>query len=245
MPEEVDLIRTDLRVDRETTFGLRSYYEGAIDGRDAVLVYSRCGKVAAASTVTTLIDRFKVDLVLFTGVAGAASPALGIGDIVVADELVQHDMDASGLPMFERFEIPLLGAKSFAIEARLRDQAVAAAKAFVRDDLFRVAPADVLSRFGIREPSVVIGLVASGDRFIDDRRTLDELRGALPRLCCVEMEGAAAAQVCHEHGVPLVVIRAISDKADHSAAIDFPGFIRDVASAYARGIVGHFLNRIE
>ena len=100
---------------------------------------------------------------------------------------------------------------------------------------------EVLAAFGVRSPALTTGLIASGDRFIAHPDELAALRRDLPDLQCVEMEGAAAAQVCHEHGVPFVVVRAISDKADHSAVIDFTGFIREVASVYARGVVRRFL----
>src|SRR5450631_2031071 len=93
LPEEIDRLHADLKHVKETMVGGRSYLSGELLGFDCVIVFSRWGKVAAASTATVLIDRFGVDLVVFLGVAGAAVPHLQVGDIVIADTLVQHDLD--------------------------------------------------------------------------------------------------------------------------------------------------------
>ncbi len=93
----------------EEVIGMRTYYSGRLFNEDVVLAFSRWSKVAAVSTVTTLIQKYNVDLVLFTGVAGALNSRLNVGDIIIADNLTQYDMDVSGLPRFKKFEIPLLG----------------------------------------------------------------------------------------------------------------------------------------
>ena len=109
MEEEIQLFKNDLEIISEETIGMRKYYTGRLFGKDIVLVFSRWGKVAAASTVTTLIQKFQVDLVLFTGVAGAVNSKLNVGDIIISKNLIQHDMDVTALPGFKKFEIPLLG----------------------------------------------------------------------------------------------------------------------------------------
>src|SRR5579862_9742959 len=111
MPQEIALLQRDLQHPRVETRGMRQYLQGTLYGKDVVLVFSRCAKVAAASTVTTLIEVFGVDLVVFTGAAGAADPRLEIGDVVIGTSLVQHDLDAR--PLFPRFEVPLLGRVAF------------------------------------------------------------------------------------------------------------------------------------
>ena len=103
MPEEVDTIRQRMRAVTEVHSGKRSYYQGKIADHDVVLVFSKCGKVAAAATATSLIEKFAIDQLIFTGVAGAVSSDLNIGDIVISTQLYQHDMDAS--PLFEKYEV--------------------------------------------------------------------------------------------------------------------------------------------
>ena len=111
IPQEVDLIRSDMNITEEVTLGGRTFYVGELHGCDVVLVFSRIGKVAASSVTTTLINLFKIDFLLFTGVAGAVHPDLNIGDIVIGEVLYQHDMD--GRPLFPKFHIPLTEKDSF------------------------------------------------------------------------------------------------------------------------------------
>lgn len=247
MPQEIALLRSDLRNARQQIRGMREYLEGTLYGKDAVLVLARMAKVAAASTVTTLIEVFGVELVVFTGVAGAVDPSLEIGDVVVATSLVQHDLDAR--PLFKRFEVPLLDRIVFEASPATIALARQSAERYVSQDLQTDIPAETLKAFGITRPKVLEGLVVSGDQFMANPETLVGLRSALvgaglPAPLCVEMEGAAAAQVCHEHAVPLVVMRTISDKADHSAAVDFVPFVDRVASHFTRGIVRELIRKL-
>ena len=107
MPEEIALLERDLVETRRQSRGMREYLEGSLYGFEAVLVFSRWGKVAAASTGTTLIEVYDVNLIVFTGVAGAIAEDLEIGDVVIGNRLVQHDLDASALPGLKRHEVPL------------------------------------------------------------------------------------------------------------------------------------------
>ena len=215
--------------------GMRDYVQGRLWDTECVCVLSRLGKVAAAATAATLIERFGVTHILFTGVAGAADQAVQVGDIVIAEQLVQHDMDAS--PLFPRFQIPLIGLSHFVADAALTDKVAAAVNIFLdRDFALAIGGADQ-HQFKIRNPRVHRGLIASGDEFIDSRTKLAELKQALPGLLAVEMEGAAVAQVCFEFGVPFTVIRTISDGANEDAPVDFMQFIERVAARYAFGIV--------
>jgi len=248
MTQEVALLQRDLKDIRRQRRGMREYMQGELYGKEAVLVFSRCGKVAAASTVTTLIEAFNADFIVFTGVAGAADPLLEIGDVVIGTAFVQHDLDAR--PLFRRFEVPLLDKILFATAADIVALARESARGYLDEEMDRDIPAISLSAFGIRSPPRLHeGLIASGDQFIADPAKLTELRNALvaaglPAPLCVEMEGAAVAQVCDEHEVPLAIMRTISDKADHSAGVDFTSFIDEVASHFTRGIVEGFLRRL-
>ena len=241
MSEEIALLRNGLENPQVQTRGMRDYWQGSLFGRSAVLAFSRWGKVASASTVTTLIESFEVDLVVFTGVAGALAPDLDIGDIVIAESLMQRDMDASALPGIKLFEIPLLGVENFPIEKRLVDLATESARRYLTEDLPNDVPSELLHEFGIVQPKVHTGLIISGDQFVASTEAQSKIKRAIPAALCVEMEGAAVAQVCYEHDVPVAVVRAISDKADHSAVINFPRFVDKVASHFTCGIVREFI----
>jgi adenosylhomocysteine nucleosidase len=236
MQEEIDALLKELPADCEVIDdGRRTYHSGCLWGRPVVVVFSRWGKVAAATTATHLISDFGVDEILFMGVAGAARPWLRVGDVVVGARLWQHDMDAR--PLYPRHEIPLLGRSSFASDQERRDQLLQAATAFLRDDLSAVACDATRAAFHIQMPRAVQGDIASGDKFFADRADLADVLLRLPTIAAVDMESAAVAQVCHEYSVPFTVVRTISDAADESAAQDFPRFLTQVASAYSHGIL--------
>lgn len=245
MEEETKLLLHSMAVAETRTIGMRDYYIGKLFGKDAVLVFSRWGKVASASTVTTLVETFKVDMVIFTGVAGGADKALNIGDIVIADRLVQHDMDASLLPGYKKFEIPLLGVDYFKPEDKIVSLAVSSAKRYISGNMETDVDRKYLDEFRITTPEVVVGTIASGDQFIADSRKVQNISAEITNLKCIEMEGAAVAQVCHEHNVGFVVFRVISDKADENAGINFPKFVEKTASHFTSGIVESFISDID
>lgn len=222
--------------------GMRTYPRGRLWGMPVVLVFSRWGKVAAASTVTHLIAQFGVDEVIVTRVAGAVDPALNIGDIVIAGKLYQHDMDAR--PLFTRHEIPLLDVTTLETDPRHRQAALEAAKHLLTHDLRSHVSPTLLAEFHIEQPKVLQEDIASGDKFFAKEEDFVELRKRLPSVACVEMEGAAVAQVCHEHGVPFLIIRTISDSANEAAPIEFPKFVERVASTYSHGILRNLLKRL-
>ncbi len=234
MPQEVALMVRSMTVHRTEEAGMRTFYEGEWAGQEVVVVRARVGKVSAAITTLLLLERFGVTHVVFTGVAGAVDSRLRVGDVVLADGLIQHDMDAS--PLFPRFEIPLLGRTEFA--ASMAGESAVATERYLRDQFSLDVSPERRAVFGISEPAIHRGLVVSGDQFLADPARTLALREALPRTLCTEMEGAAVAQVCHEMGdVPFAVIRVISDQADHSAAVDFQRFIDEVAEYMTGGIV--------
>ena len=222
---------------RETLAG-REFHRGEIHGHSVVLVLSGIGKVAAATTAALLMQHFKVRCLVLTGVAGGLGAAVRVGDVVVANQLIQHDMDAS--PLFPRFEIPLTGRSRFDADPPLADAlCVAAQRCLARADAL-IGTAH-LAGLGITRPTLHRGLIASGDQFISGAEESAALRAALPDALAVEMEGAALAQVCADFGRPFAVLRSISDRADASAHIDFTRFIDEVASVYTRVIVSDWL----
>jgi adenosylhomocysteine nucleosidase len=219
--------------------GMRDYYTGHLYGRPCVLVLARVGKVAAAATTVTLIREFNVRALLFTGLAGGIAPGVHIGDVVIADTLLHHDLDAR--PLFPQYEVPLLGISQLATEPRMNTVLAQCAV----DYLALALPGDIDARtrdlFAIGAPTLHRGLIASGDRFVGNPELADALRAALPETLCVEMEGAAVAQICHEYDVPCAVLRTVSDRADAAAPVDFAAFLSGVASHYSAGIVSRFV----
>ena len=236
MPEEISSIKDLMVIGRETNIASRIYSEGKIGNTDVVLVFSRWGKVASACTTTTLINEFNVDFILFTGVAGAILSHLNIGDIVIGSGLYQHDMDAR--PFFEQFQIPLTQTLIFKPKITHVDMANKAAKIFLGkiDSIFNK---DLLETYSIFSPKVYVGYIASGDKFISDPQHHNDL--TISNTLAVEMEGAAVAQVCEDYNIPYIVIRTISDKADHSAALDFQLFISQIACNYSSEIVAQYI----
>ncbi len=223
--------------------GRRNYHRGRLAGTEVVVVFSRWGKVAAAATATHLISSFGATGVIFSGVAGAVAAGLAIGDIVVGSALLQHDMDAT--PLYPRYEVPLLGKARFAADAALRTRLAAAAQAFLERDLTSAVAAAELSHFRIRAPKVTEAVIASGDKFFASTADLARLRRQLPDAACVEMEGAAVAQVCEEYSVPFGIVRTISDSADENSVHDFPRFSREIAGRYSLGVLLRFLTAPE
>jgi adenosylhomocysteine nucleosidase len=225
------------------THGMRDYFLGQLWEIDAVCVLSRIGKVAAAMTATTLVEKFGVTHILFTGVAGSGDHSVRVGDIVVAENLVQHDMDAS--PLFPRYEVPLTGLSHFASDRTMAIELAHAAQRFLELELDKVIDAQERAVFALQGPRVHRGLVASADQFVSHRERIQALNGALPGLLAVEMEGAAVAQVCFELGIPFGVIRTISDNANENAATDFMRFVKSVAAQYAFYIVRQFCSQLQ
>ena len=242
VPDEIRLLRESLDVRETVHAGKRDYLRGTLHGQETILALSRIGKVAAASTATTLIERFGVGAILFTSVAGGLSPSLNVGDIVVGSSLLQHDLDAR--PLFSRWEIPLLGLGHIEADRALTQHIAEAARRFLAESFSSHITAADREEFGLHRPKVVTGLIVSGDQFIDHAEEVAQLQKDLPDALCVEMEGAAVAQVCHEHGVPFAIVRTISDKADHSAAVDFGKFSSRIAAPYSAGIIEALLEKV-
>lgn len=203
--------------------GMREYTAGKLWEIDSVCVLSRIGKVAAAMTATTLVEKFGVTHIIFTGVAGSADSGVHVGDIVVAESLVQHDMDAR--PLFPQFEVPLTGLSRLPTDRQVSQKLAGAARHFLETE---------------EKGKLHRGLIGSGDQFMSDPARLKALKASLPDLLAVEMEGAAVAQVCFELGVPFGVIRTISDNANEDAAVDFMHFVKHVASRYAFNVIKNY-----
>lgn len=208
MDEEIAHFIPHMENIEEVTHAGITYRRGAFHGKTIVLVKSGVGKVNAAVCTQILIDRFGVSKIIFTGVAGALHPDLDIGDIVISKDLMQHDMDVTALD-YARGIIPDFPVSVFVADAALVE-------------LAQQASAQVVDH------KVRIGRILSGDTFVADR---DEVRALHEELGgdCTEMEGAAVAQVAYMNGIPFVVIRSMSDKADGSAHVNYREFVEVAA----------------
>jgi adenosylhomocysteine nucleosidase len=230
MPEEITQIEANVKLTEKRTIGNREFHLGTLFGHQVVVALARIGKVAAASTTTTLINCFDVRAVILTGVAGGIHPDVKIGDVVIGNSFIQHDMDASASGRFTKFEIPLLGVTRInACEDLVKDAANSA---------------KVLLEKTFPQNKVHVGLMGAGDQFIASKEKVTQLRQEIPDLLCVEMEGAAAAQVCHEYGKPFVSIRSISDNANDEAGVDFLQFVDEHAAPVSRAVVEALLQHM-
>jgi adenosylhomocysteine nucleosidase len=234
MQEENNLFVKKIAFHDEQVKGRRTYTTGEFCGHDVVLVFSRWGKVAGAITATHLIADYKVDALIFTGTAASCDPKLHIGDIIIGSILVQHDMDAS--PIFPKHEIPLIGVSEFKADPFWTEKANRAANSFLESSFFSLEREQLLE-FGVEVPKVHQGLIVSGDKFFSCQEDLQQLKIGLPETLCVEMEGAAVAQVCHEYGIPYTIIRTISDGGKENSAEQFQRFVNSIASRYSLGIL--------
>ncbi len=203
MDAEISHFMDEMRDIKVEEHGGIAYHQGILEGKQVVVAKTGVGKVNAALCTSVLIERYQVKMILFTGVAGALHPELTIGDIVISKEAQQHDVDAHSLG-FSRGTIPFQETSTFPADSRLVALAEQAAKE-------------------VTEGKVVTGKILSGDQFISDPQAVVRLREMFDGVC-VEMEGAAVAQVCHLFQTPFVIIRSMSDRADQSANVNFAEF---------------------
>ena len=236
MHEEVAGLVELLEDATTTTRGRRTYYRGRLLGQEAVVVFSRWGKVAGATTALHLILEFGITELLFTGMSGAISGQVRIGDIVIGDAFIQHDMDAT--PIVQRFEIPLLNLSVLPATPERVGHAKTALQAFVAHHTAMPGiPVELRAAFGIEAPRVHVGTIASGDKFFADEHEKQAMQSVLPDVLCVEMEGAAVAQVCYEYDLPFTIVRVVSDASDEKSEGSFLSFASTVAGPYSVGVV--------
>lgn len=240
IPQEINGVVNLLTNKQEHKIGRRSYFTGELNNQKVVVVYSRVGKVAASATVTTLILEFKVSELIFTGVAGGIHADVKIGDIVLGQSLIQHDMNAQ--PLFPAYEIPMLGKAYFEADSSQLEVATTAILEILEEQhLHNVISEKDLDKFNIHQPQLHVGLIGSGDLFFSTNSQKEKLQQNLPEMLCVEMEGAAVAQVCYEFDIPFIIIRTISDDADDHSTVDFNSFIQKISNVYSIEIIKNII----
>lgn len=205
METEIAMLKEKMDIRQTKEIATLMFYEGVLGGIEVVLVRSGIGKVNAAMCAQILIDRFGVEAIINSGVAGALHPDLDVGDIVLATEVIQHDIDASifGDP---RGTIPGLKDSVFQTDRRFLD-ACCKEKTDYR---------------------IMKGRIVTGDQAVGDSETKEFLYKEFGG-CCVEMEGGAIAHVCHLNDIPFMIIRAISDKANEEVEVDYNAFMEESA----------------
>ena len=204
MEEEVAILKEKMEDVRIIKKASMDFYEGTLAGKKAVVVRSGIGKVNAGICAQILADMFSVEAIINTGIAGSLNKDINIGDIVVSTDVVQHDMDATGFG-YRKGQIPQMPVFFFNADERLRKLAVKVCSE-VNPDI-----------------QVFEGRIASGDQFVCDQDVKDGIVSEFSAYA-TEMEGAAIGQAAYLNDVPFLVIRAISDKADGSAQMDYSEF---------------------
>lgn len=204
MEEEVAILKEKMEDVRIIKKASMDFYEGTLAGKKAVVVRSGIGKVNAGICAQILADVFSVEAIINTGIAGSLNKDINIGDIVVSTDVVQHDMDATGFG-YRKGQIPQMPVFFFNADERLRKLAVKVCSE-VNPDI-----------------QVFEGRIASGDQFVCDQDVKDGIVSEFSAYA-TEMEGAAIGQAAYLNDVPFLVIRAISDKADGSAQMDYSEF---------------------
>lgn len=210
MTEEIIELKNSMIDLNEIEYRGLKFFEGKLCGKKVVLVESGIGKVNAAISTTLLINEFKIDKIIFTGVAGAVNPKIAVTDIVIGTDLVESDMDVTAGGNYKLGEIPRMKNSYFKPDPYL----------------FTVANSVAIKLFG--ESKVFTGRIVSRDEFVASSEKVAKLRDIF-NAECVEMEGAAVAHVCEVMNVPFVVLRSISDKADNDAGITFEEFVKIAA----------------
>jgi adenosylhomocysteine nucleosidase len=224
MEEEVEALRTKLQDPKKFQRASMDFYSGTLEGIEAVIVRSGIGKVNAGICTQILADVFQVDAVINTGIAGSLQAQIDIGDVVISTDTVQHDMDATGFG-YEPGVIPRMETSFFEADKELVEKAAEAC------------------REAVPEIHVFTGRVVSGDQFVSDRAVKDRISSQFGGMC-TEMEGAAIAQAAWLNQIPFVIIRAISDKADDSATMDYPTFEKE-AIRHSVALVETFVKKIQ
>lgn len=223
MELEVEQLKEKMQIHRIISRASMEFYTGTLNGTDVVIVRSGIGKVNAALCVQILADVFQVTHVINTGVAGSLNAALDIGDILVSVDAIHHDMDVT-IFGYQLGEVPQMGFREFKADTAMIDTAV---------DSCRLVNPDI---------NVRTGRVVSGDQFISSKEVKQHLIDTFAG-DCAEMEGASIAQGAYLNGLPFVIIRAISDKADDSAEMDYPSFEKQAAAHSAR-LVEHMIAKL-
>lgn len=223
MELEVEALKAEMSISRMEKRAGMEFFEGSLNGAKVVIVRSGVGKVNAALCTQILADLFQVTHIINTGVAGSLNAKLDIGDILISTGALHHDVDAT-IFGYQPGEVPQLGIREFPADEQLVKLACEACE--------KVNP----------DIKAIPGRVVSGDQFISSKEVKTHLIEAFHG-DCAEMEGAAIAHGAYLNNIPFVIIRAISDKADDSAEMDYPVF-EAAAAKHSAALVRELVTKI-
>lgn len=209
MDEEIDILKNTMTISEIKNLAGMSFYIGYLEEKSVILVRCGIGKVNAAICTQILINIFSVTHIINTGVAGAIYDDLDVGDIVISSDVIEHDFDATNFG-YKPGEIPRLDNYKFKGDKKLIDLA------------FKASTHKNISN------KTVIGRILSGDVFVANQEKKEFLWKVFKGYCA-EMEGAAIGHTCYLNDIPFVIIRAMSDKADGSAHVNFNEFLHKAA----------------
>ena len=221
MQEEILMLKDKMQDVTVQEIGPRTYYSGKIGDHEIVMALSGWGKVAGASTASTLINCFDVDELVFIGLAGSLQAELNVGDIVVANKLIQHDVNLTLLTGFNDVKSPFWKDFVFDVDPQSFEKAMEATEQFV-DKLKHGEFTNISDHYN---PKIFSGTIGTGDQFVASHEGKAVISEKYPEILCTEMEGAAIAQVAADYQIPCTVIRIISDKADEEAHSSFADFL--------------------
>ncbi|WP_102026946.1 5'-methylthioadenosine/S-adenosylhomocysteine nucleosidase [Salirhabdus sp. Marseille-P4669] len=215
MDEEIELLKSSMEIEKEETIAGSIFIKGTLKGQPVVLLKSGIGKVNAAMSTTILHERFSPDYVINTGSAGGFAAELNVGDLVISEKIVHHDVDVTAFD-YDYGQVPKLPTY-YEGDTKLISLAINVAKQM--------------------DVNTVTGLIATGDSFMSDQDRVNFVREKFPDLKAAEMEAAAIAQVCYQYKTPFVIIRALSDIAGKDSSVSFDQFLDTAAKNAATLII--------
>ncbi|HDE9409189.1 TPA: 5'-methylthioadenosine/S-adenosylhomocysteine nucleosidase [Staphylococcus aureus] len=210
MEEEVTILKNKLTQLSEISVAHVKFYTGILKDREVVITQSGIGKVNAAISTTLLINKFKPDVIINTGSAGALDESLNVGDVLISDDVKYHDADATAFG-YEYGQIPQMPV------------------AFQSSKPLIEKVSQVVQQQQQQQLTAKVGLIVSGDSFIGSVEQRQKIKKAFPNAMAVEMEATAIAQTCYQFNVPFVVVRAVSDLANGEAEMSFEAFLEKAA----------------
>ncbi|MEN2765907.1 5'-methylthioadenosine/S-adenosylhomocysteine nucleosidase [Ornithinibacillus xuwenensis] len=207
MDEEIEIIQNEMTDKEEVTIANCLFIRGELKGEAVVLLKSGIGKVNAAMATTILMERYSPTCIINTGSAGGFSNKLEVGDVVISSDVVHHDVDVTAFD-YEYGQVPGMPA-TYKSNPQLMQQAMDSTE--------------------VMNVQAEVGLIATGDSFMEDPIRVQNVRQKFPNMIAAEMEAAAIAQVCHQYNCPFVVIRALSDIAGKESSVSFDAFLKKAA----------------
>ncbi len=222
MDEEIELLKEKMTDKQKIEIASVLFVEGKLNGNDIILLKSGIGKVNAAMATTILLERFQPTHVINTGSAGGFSSKLKVGDVVIGNEVVHHDVDATAFN-YKYGQVPKMPAT------------------FKADEALIDKTKQVLEELSIASE---IGLIATGDSFMSDPERVKFVKEKFPNMLAAEMEGAAIAQVCYQYETPFVIIRALSDIAGVESSATFNEFL-ELAAHNAANIITQITKKVK